>query len=48
MTSVLRLRNEGVCFFILFLEFMGDEEQHGGPGLDVDVAAEDLSMLNLF
>ena len=46
MTSVLRLKNEGVCFF--FRELMGDEEQHGGPGLDVDVAAEDLSMLKLF
>ena len=46
MTSVLRLRNEGVCFF--FRELMGDEADMGGPGLDVDVAAEELSMLKLF
>ena len=44
MTSVLRLRNEGVCFF--FRELMGDEADKGV--LDVDVAAEDLSMLKLF
>ena len=46
MTTVIRLQNEGVCFF--FRELIGGEVDMGGPGLDVDVADEELSMLKLF
>ena len=43
MTSVFRLRNDGVDFFLC--EDLGDELEIGGPGLDAHVVLGESSTL---